>query len=735
MDVSGPKPRWVQDPAERVGSRHNPRPFLKQCYRTLVKGCLRNACLFEDPLFPATRASLGDVRQQVVFWRRPHEIHSKPQFFVGGASRFDVCQGKVGNCWFLAALASLTMQRELFDHVVPPGQNFQREYCGIFRFRFWHFGDWVEVVVDDRLPTDNNQLIFVSSCDRNEFWCALLEKAYAKLYGSYGDLQMGQIAEAMVDFSGGIKMEISLKSSPPNLWKMLKRAIDLGSFVGCSTSAMKTGEVKTADGLVMTHAYSVTGAEEVRYQNQMEQLVRVRNPWGNDVEWNKAWSDGSLQWSRVDAQIRERLLLPRDDGEFWMAVQDFEREFSRLVICSPTPDFLKGAGHQEWVMSIHHGTWLRGDSAGGPLHRNNGLYCNNPQYRVSLTEDNMDSETGTNCFLLSLLQKPRSQHRSLGLRLSIACHIFKVPPTLQVQDQKLPRTFFDEQYLVRRGLAYVNAREVSETYQLGPGTYVIVPSANQPNEQADFILRTYFQKGSPHNTELSLKRQEYGEWEQIFDQYAQLPDRRWSLSQYHGPDMTGDPLSPNPMSPSTIKTWRSWGHHKNGVESRSLPTSPVSPPLKNAELDAAGLQKVLNEVFLCDEVAAEGFSLDHCRAIALLMNFDSLGKLNKHDFRHFWGKIAALKKLFHEKDIEHSGLLDLTSLFDCLYDMGYPAGKSGQKLMSLRYADPLGRVSLESFIHCCLRVEFATKMFDRLSSGQPGLSLSAEEWMLFTTYF
>ena len=70
----------------------------------------------------------------------------------------------------------------LFAKIVPEEQSFGNDYAGIFHFHFWLYGQWVSVVIDDRLPFwPDGRLVFCSNKQKpDEFWTCLLEKAYAK---------------------------------------------------------------------------------------------------------------------------------------------------------------------------------------------------------------------------------------------------------------------------------------------------------------------------------------------------------------------------------------------------------------------------------------------------------------------------------------------------------------------------------------------------------------------------
>jgi len=271
--------------------------------------CKQFGQLFEDPEFPCVDETICFSRPcpKKYEWKRPSEICGDPMWIADGASRFDVRQGELGDCWLLAAVASLTCNQKLFDKVVDPSQNFTTDYCGVFRFNFWHQGDWQEVVVDDRLPTYRGQLVFMHSTEKNEFWSALLEKAYAKLMGSYEALKGGSTCEAMEDFTGGVTEMIDLTQAPPNLLKIMMKAYERGSLMGCSIDADPNQvEAERPDGLIMGHAYSVTAVmladiKTARMTGQIP-LVRVRNPWGNSSEWKGAWGDGSREWSLLSAE-------------------------------------------------------------------------------------------------------------------------------------------------------------------------------------------------------------------------------------------------------------------------------------------------------------------------------------------------------------------------------------------------------------------------------------------------
>ncbi|KAF2988303.1 hypothetical protein EK904_001958 [Melospiza melodia maxima] len=138
------------------------------------------------------------------------------------------------------------------------------------------------------------------------------------LNGCYESLSGGSTTEGFEDFTGGVAEMYDLKRPPRNMAHIIRKALERGSLLGCSidiTSAFDM-EAVTFKKLVKGHAYSVTAFRDVNYRGQQEQLIRIRNPWGQ-VEWTGAWSDGSSEWNNIDPDEREELQLKMEDGEFW----------------------------------------------------------------------------------------------------------------------------------------------------------------------------------------------------------------------------------------------------------------------------------------------------------------------------------------------------------------------------------------------------------------------------------
>ncbi|XP_051766893.1 calpain-2 catalytic subunit-like [Ctenopharyngodon idella] len=684
-----------QDRGEGVGTNENAIPYNKQDYQSLKKECLAKRTLFCDPTFPAESDSLGynelgqsSSKARGVQWKRPKELFSNPEFIVDGAKRTDICQGALGDCWLMAAIASLTLNNEILERVVPHGQSFTEDYAGIFHFQFWQYGEWVDVVIDDRLPTRDGKLLFVHSAEGSEFWSALLEKAYAKVNGSYEALTGGWTTEGFEDFTGGIAENYDLSKAPPYLFKLMQKALTLGSLLGCSinnTSSCET-EAVTSLKLVKGHAYSVTAAEEVHFRGNPVQLVRIRNPWGR-VEWTGAWSDNSQEWNSVQPEEKAKLNHSAEDGEFWMAYSDFIQQFSKLEICNLTPDTLSSDDVSHWSYNQFEGNWRVGSTAGG-CRNNPATFCSNPQFVIKLEDaddDPYDGEDGCT-FLVGLMQKDGRKDKRFGRDLNtIGFAIYKVPDELKGRNNiHLGPDVLLHQQPVAKSNTFTKLRETSERFKLPPGEYVIIPSTFKPDYNGSFILRVFTEKeaaASPMDTEISAD---------IKKQY----------------------ISKSDVDP----------HFK-------LLFNEVAG--NDSEVSVTELQQILDSVISKrTDLKTDGFSMETCRQIISLLDRDGSGKLGLVEFHALWTKIQKYMEIFKNRDADKSGTMSSHEMRDAVKEAGFQLNNEVLQVIVSRYANQQYAIDFDCFVSCLIRLEMLFKMFKTLDKKNTGkIEMDILQWL------
>uniref|UniRef100_A0A8C7ZV79 Calpain-1 catalytic subunit n=1 Tax=Oryzias sinensis TaxID=183150 RepID=A0A8C7ZV79_9TELE len=652
--------RW--DREDGLGQNHNAVKFLGQDYESLKAQCLRSGKLFEDNLFPCAASSLGfnelgprSSKTYGVRWMRPTELCKRPEFIVDGATRTDICQGALGDCWLLAAIASLTLNDNLLHRVVPHGQCFKQEYAGIFHFQFWQFGEWVDVVIDDRLPAKDGKLLFVHSVEGTEFWSALLEKAYAKLNGCYEALSGGSTSEGFEDFTGGVTEMYDLIKPPPDLFGIISRAVERGSLLGCSIDITSSTdrEAVTFKKLVKGHAYSLTGVDEVSCSKLCQSLCCC------EIHDFSCKPLSSKEWSYVDSSVRDRLQNRSEDGEFWMAFSDFLREFSRVEICNLTADALDNTQMKKWSSSLFQGEWRRGSTAGG-CRNYPATFWLNPQFKISLQHPDVPGKPDCS-FLVGLMQKDRRKKRQEGKDMeTIGFALYEVPDEVRSSNVHLKRDFFLTNASSARSELFINLREVSSRLRLPAGEYIVVPSTFEPNKEADFVLRVFSEK--PADSE-ELDDEVVADLpKEILLDESQIDAGFKSLfKQLAGPDM---------------------------------------------EISVTELQNILNKIISKHkDLKTDGFTPEACRSMINLMDTDGSGKLGLKEFHVLWEKIKRYLTIFRQFDLDKSGTMSSYEMRIALESAGFKLTNHLFQLIILRYTEEDMSVDFDNFVTCLVRLE------------------------------
>jgi calpain-15 len=278
-------------------------------------------------------------KNECIVWRRPSEFitDGKPiHVFEGKIEPDDIKQGQLGDCWLMCSLSSIAEFPRLVEDLFITKQTNPN---GVYMLRICKGGVWRTIVLDDYFPCKPEAGPVYSKANANELWVLLLEKAFAKIHGSYAAIKSGWAFEAMMDLTGApfkdirfSNKEVAEQIANGQLWEYLCECDRQNFILSCSTrgvdkcseSGNRTG---TATGLVPGHAYTLLTAVTT---STGDRLAKLRNPWGS-LEWTGDWSDNCPKWT--PALKQELGHTAGDDGTFWISFEDLVVHFTGVNVC------------------------------------------------------------------------------------------------------------------------------------------------------------------------------------------------------------------------------------------------------------------------------------------------------------------------------------------------------------------------------------------------------------------
>jgi len=298
------------------------------------------------------------------------------QLFSPEIDSRDICQGQLGDCWLLAAIACLAEHDGALQAVFrtkevnPRGKYVLRLYDGAKE-------KWEIITIDDHIPCQAAPYESMGACSpyfsrpkNNELYVMLLEKAFAKFCGGYSALEGGQTIWAIRAMTGDParqfqqqwlgekkfdtwqRQDLKNIDDPKDrrrcgmygqkeeydndtMFEIIRKYHSLGSVLSCSGT-------KGNDGLVSGHAYSILQVRKVNdgflgIGGKDHKMIQIRNPWGTG-EWKGDWSDKSDLWEKNPTVKKALQYEDRDDGAFWMSWSDFVENWARIGVVDRTVD-------------------------------------------------------------------------------------------------------------------------------------------------------------------------------------------------------------------------------------------------------------------------------------------------------------------------------------------------------------------------------------------------------------
>ncbi|KAL7697109.1 calpain-like cysteine peptidase [Lotmaria passim] len=242
---------------------------------------------------------------------------------------------------------------------------------GRYTFQFHRYGQWLKVEIDDRIPMIKGDTVFCRS-PTHHWWPLLLEKAYAKFYTLYQNLEDISQGEVFHDFSGRpvvfIPMEADKASTvdydivSAQFWLNLNRELQQ-----TAVAALALGEQAEQYGLHHEDSYAVLGFVETRNTVDLEPadiLVKMYNPFEDSPYVGPMHKDDSRWTSEMRA-----ICNPAQRNIFYIPADVFLDVFANIQQA-----WIKGPLDPCWNFNSEWGDGTTGGNPSLVTWRDNPLY-------------------------------------------------------------------------------------------------------------------------------------------------------------------------------------------------------------------------------------------------------------------------------------------------------------------------------------------------------------------------
>ena len=340
---------------------------------TCVQRCVAAGVPFVDSSFPPSAKSIfAESKEDPSPFARPSWYigpTASPRLFFKFIEGADVDLGELDDDELMSGLIALTefpsVIRRLFAH--PQTATFHTRQAmsleavdtlvtkernlGVYRVNLCVAGWWRNVIVDEFLPAGLEPYYAKNRQEPGELWVSIVEKAFAKLKGSYGALETINSAEALQTLTGfpARILDADFRNATINQnaacelfqafqdWDLRGHLVVLrtpSNLLEMSpTCQVKTEQGFETAGFAFGRSFSLVRVVETAGVK----LCKLRHPFGAAAApWKGAWSVNDASWKAHPnvANVCGIGSASESEGAFWISMDDVLRYFAGATLCA-----------------------------------------------------------------------------------------------------------------------------------------------------------------------------------------------------------------------------------------------------------------------------------------------------------------------------------------------------------------------------------------------------------------